>query len=147
MNFLCFFPSKNQLIFRSIFHTFLDGFWGPKSVKMSTSCGRDAHFHKMAFSDSGMILEANLLWKGHQNTAQMASNIDLKKYAIFHRTKCRFWINNGPTIQAKWTSKSTKNGAETRMPPKTPPRGPKGANMELKWNQNGAKMEPKGNNK
>jgi len=71
-----FFPSKNQFNFRSIFHDFLDGFWGPKSVKMSTSCRRDAHFQQIAFFDSGMILEANLLQKGSKNRAQMGSKID-----------------------------------------------------------------------
>ena len=40
------------------FHRFLDRSWGPKSLKMWTSCTREAHFHKIAFSDSDIFFEA-----------------------------------------------------------------------------------------
>ena len=64
-------PSKNGpkkcSIFRSFFHRFLDRSWGPKSLKMSTSCTREAHFHKIAFSDSDLFLEAKMMKNGCQN--------------------------------------------------------------------------------
>ena len=65
-------------MFRSIFHRCLDGLWGPRSLKMSTSCTREAHFHKIAFCDSGMILEAKMMKKGSQNRAEMVLKVDEK---------------------------------------------------------------------
>ena len=69
-------PSKNGpkkcIIFRSFFHRFLDRSWGPKSLKMSTSCTWEAHFHKIAFSDSDLFLEAKIMKKGSQNKTKMA---------------------------------------------------------------------------
>ena len=50
---------------------FLDWSWGPKYLKMSTSCTREAHFHKIAFSDSDIFLEAQMMKKGSQNGAKM----------------------------------------------------------------------------
>ena len=41
---------KKCSIFRSLFHRFLVRSWEPKSLKMGTSCTREAHFHKIAFS-------------------------------------------------------------------------------------------------
>ena len=64
MIFGTFFPIKNMINFSIDFHRFWDGFWGPESLKMSTSCRREAHFHKIAFSDSGTILEAKMMKKG-----------------------------------------------------------------------------------
>ena len=63
---------KKCSMFRSFFHRFLDRSWGPKSLKMSTSCTREAHFHKIAFADSGIFLEAKIMKKGSQNGSQMA---------------------------------------------------------------------------
>ena len=58
-------PSKNEpkkcFMFRSFFYRLLDRSWGPKSLKMSTSYTREAHFHKIAFSDSDIILEATMM--------------------------------------------------------------------------------------
>ena len=56
-----FFDWKTSLIFECFFIDFLDGFWEPKSLKMSTSCRRDAHFHKIAFFDAGTILEPKMM--------------------------------------------------------------------------------------
>ena len=39
----------------------LGGFCGSKSLKMSTSCWRDAYFHKIAFSVSGVILGPKMI--------------------------------------------------------------------------------------
>ena len=55
--------TKKCFIFRSFFHRFLDRCWGPKSLKMSTACTREAHFHKIAFSDSEIFLEAKMMKK------------------------------------------------------------------------------------
>ena len=63
---------KKCSIFRSFFHWFLDRSWGPKSLKMSTSCTREAHFHKIAFSDSDIFLEAKMMKTGSQNGTKMA---------------------------------------------------------------------------
>ena len=63
---------KKCFIFRSFFHRFLDRSWGPKSLKMSTSCTREAHFHKIAFSDSDILLEAKVMQKGSPNGTKMA---------------------------------------------------------------------------
>ena len=69
-------PSKSGpnkcFIFRSFFHRFLDRSWRPKSLKMSTSCTREAHFHKIAFSDSDIFLEAKVTKKGSQNGTKLA---------------------------------------------------------------------------
>ena len=48
----------------------LGGFCGSKSLKMSTSCRRDARFHKIVFSDSGTILEANMMKQGSKMEAK-----------------------------------------------------------------------------
>ena len=63
---------KQCFIFRSFFHRFLDRSWGPKSLKMSTSCTREAHFHKIAFSDSDIFLEAQVMKIGSQNGTKIA---------------------------------------------------------------------------
>ena len=63
---------KSVLFFDRFFHRFLDRSWGPKSLKMSTSCRREAHFHKIAYSDSDIFLEAKMMKKGSQNGAKMA---------------------------------------------------------------------------
>ena len=59
-------------LFDRFFHRFLNRSWGPKSLKMSTSCTREAHFHKIAFSDSDLFLEATMMKKGSQNGTKMA---------------------------------------------------------------------------
>ena len=66
---------KSVPFFDRFFHRFLDRSWGPKSLKMSTSCTREAHFHKIAFSDSDIFLEATMMKKGSQNGTKMASKI------------------------------------------------------------------------
>ena len=58
---------KSVSFFDRFFHRFLDRSWEPKSLKMSTSCTREAHFHKIAFSDSDLFLEAKMMKKGSQN--------------------------------------------------------------------------------
>ena len=63
---------KSVSFFDRFFHRFLDRSWGPKSLKMSTSCTREAHFHKIAFSDSDIFLEAKMMKKGSQNGTKMA---------------------------------------------------------------------------
>ena len=61
-------PSKSgPSFFDRFFHRFLDRCWGPKSLKMSTSCTREAHFHKIPVSDSDIFLEAKMMKKGSQN--------------------------------------------------------------------------------
>ena len=65
--------SKACSIFRSfLFISILDRSWGPKSLKMSTSCTREAHFHKIGFSDSDIFLEATIMKKGSHNGPKMA---------------------------------------------------------------------------
>ena len=63
---------KSVPFFDRFFHRFLDRSWGPKSLKMSTSCTREAHFHKIAFSDSDIFLEATMMKEGSQNGTKMA---------------------------------------------------------------------------
>ena len=63
---------KSVLFFDRFFHRFLDRSWGLKYVNMGTSCTREAHFHKIAFSDSDIFLEAKMMKKGSQNGAKMA---------------------------------------------------------------------------
>ena len=63
---------KSVSFFDRFFHRFLDRSWGPTSLKMSTSCTREAHFHKIAFSDSDIFLEAKMMKKGSQNGTKMA---------------------------------------------------------------------------
>ena len=63
---------KSVSFFDRFFHRFLDRSWGPKSLKMSTSCRREAHFHEIAYSDSDIFLEAKMMKKGSQNRAKMA---------------------------------------------------------------------------
>ena len=62
---------KSVSFFDGFFHRFLDRSWGPKSLKMSTSCTREAHFHKIADSDSDIILEAKVKKKSSQNGIKM----------------------------------------------------------------------------
>ena len=62
---------KSVPFFDRFFHRFLDRSWGPKSLKMSTSCTREAHFHKIAFSDSDIFSEATMMKKGSQNGSKM----------------------------------------------------------------------------
>ena len=52
---------KSVLFFDRFFHRCLDRSWGPKSLKMSTSFTREAHVHKIAFSDSDILLEAKIM--------------------------------------------------------------------------------------
>ena len=58
---------KSVSFFDRFFHRCLDRSWGPKSLKMSTSCTREAHFHKFAFSDTDVFLEATMMKKGSKN--------------------------------------------------------------------------------
>ena len=53
---------KSVSFFDRFLHRFLDRFWGPTSLKMSTSHTREAHFHKIAFSDSDIFWEGKW-WK------------------------------------------------------------------------------------
>jgi hypothetical protein len=78
---------------------------------MSTSCKRDAHFHKIAFFDSGMILEAKWVQKGIQNGAKMASKINQKIDAIFDSKKVGFGSQNGTKMEPKWTPKRYQKGS------------------------------------
>ena len=56
--------SKKVLHFSMVFfHRFLDRSWEPKSLKMSASCTRETHFHKIAFSDSDLFFEAKMMKK------------------------------------------------------------------------------------
>ena len=48
-------------------------------------------------------------------------------------------------IDQKWTPKRAKNPTISRQDPDTPPRREKGAQMNPKWNQKGAKREPTSN--
>ena len=127
-----------------IFHRFLDGFWGSESLKMSTSCRRDGHFHKIVFFDSGTILEAKWFQKGIQNGAKIASKIDQKIDAIFDSKNVGFGSQNGTKMGPKWTPKSRKFVDISGYPPKTPPRRPNGGQGAQKWSQNGAQREPNG---
>ena len=111
---------------------------------MSTSCMRDAHFHKIAFSDSGTILEAEMMNKGSKNGSKMASKVNKKMNANFVLKNIVFWIQNGPKMEPKWRPKSRKFVDISVYPPKAPPRRPNGRQGAPKWDQNGAKMEPKG---
>ena len=54
---------KSVPFFDRFFHRFLDRSWGPKSLKMSTSFTREAHFHKIAFSDFDIFLEEKMMKK------------------------------------------------------------------------------------
>ena len=141
-------PSKNGpnkcFIFRSFFHRFLDRSWGPKSLKMSTSCTREAHFHKIAFSDSDIFLEAKMMKKGSQNGAKMASKVNEEINAICDSKKIGFWSQNGPKTEPKWRPESRKSVDISGYPPKTPPRRPNGGQGAPKWSQNGAQREPNG---
>ena len=131
-------------MFRTIFHRFLDGFWGPRSLKMSTSCRREAHFHKIAFSDSGTILEAQMMKKGSQNGAKMASKVNEEINAIFDSRQIGFGSQNGSKTEPKWRPKSKKFVDISGYPPKTLPRRPNGGQGAPKWSQNGAQREPNG---
>ena len=68
-------PKRSKKVFHFsivFFHRFLDRSWGLKSLKMSTSCTREAHFHKIAISESDLILEAKMMKKGSQHGTKMA---------------------------------------------------------------------------
>ena len=56
----------------TIFNDFFNRYWGQKSLKMSTSCTREPHFHKIGFSDSDIFLETKKMKKGSQNGPNMA---------------------------------------------------------------------------
>ena len=141
-------PSKNGskkcIIFRSFFHRFLDRSWGPKSLKMSTSYAREANFHKIAFSDSDLFLEAKMMKKGSQNGAKMASKVNEKINAIFDSKNNSFWSQNGSKTEPKWRPKSWKFVDISGYPPKTPPGRPNGGYGAPKWSENGAQRGPTG---
>ena len=63
---------KGVSFFDRFFHRFLDRSWEPKSLKMSTSCARESHFHKIACSDSDIILEARVMKTSSKHGANMA---------------------------------------------------------------------------
>ena len=63
---------KSVSFFDRFFHRCLDRSWGPKSLKMSTSYTREAHCHKVAFSDSDIFLEAKIMKTNSQNGTNMA---------------------------------------------------------------------------
>ena len=113
-------------------------------MKMSTSCRRDAHFHKIAFPESGTILEAEMMKKGSPNGAKMASNVNEKINAIFDSKNSSFGSQNGSKLEPKWSSKSRKFVDISGYSPKTLPGRPNGGQRVPKWSQNGDKMEPKG---
>ena len=93
---------------------------------MSTSCRRDAHFHKIAFTDSGTILEAKMMKNGFKNGAKMASKFSQKTNAIFDSKNEAFWSQNGLKMEPKWRQKLKKFVDISGYPPKTPPRRPNG---------------------
>ena len=106
---------------------------------MSTSCTREAHFHKIAFSGSDTILEATMMKKGSkmepkwlQKSMKKSMQFLTQKIAVFGAQMVPKWSQNGaqnPGIS--WTFRATL------------PRRPQGGQMEAKELQNGAKMEPK----
>ena len=96
-----FYRSKKWWIFRSIFYRFFHDLYEPKSLKMSTSPTREAHFHKIAYPDACMILKAKMMKKGSQNRAKMASKIKEKIRALFHRFLGVFWEAFGSTLGIK----------------------------------------------
>ena len=100
-HFSLLFSIKKLVDFSIDFHRFWDGFWEPKSLKMSTSCRRDAHFHKIVFFDSGTILEAKWFQKGIQNGAKIASKINKKIDAIFELENVGLGAQNGSKMDQK----------------------------------------------
>ena len=100
---------KSVSFFDRFFHRFLDRSWGPKSLKMSTSCTREAHFHKIAFSDSDIFLEAKVMKKGSPNGAQIHPKINKNTYVLLVVFSIRFCINFrinfDPTDPPFWCSR------------------------------------------
>ena len=88
-----------MLFFNRCFYRFWDGFWVPKFAKMSTSCRRDARFHKIAFSDVCTNFGPNLHQKGFQNRATVASKSIENTLQIFIGKIIDF----GSKLEAKWS--------------------------------------------
>ena len=116
------------------------GFRGSKSLKMSTSCRRDARFHKIAFSDSGTILEANMMKQGSKMEPKWLQKLMKKSMQLLARTKIGFWSQNGLKMEPKW-GPTSRNFVAFRA---TLRRRLQGGQMEASELQNGAKMEAKG---
>ena len=98
---------KKCSIFRSFFHRFLDRSWGPKSLKMSTSCTREAHFHKIAFSDSDLFLEAKMMKKGSKMEPKWLKK-SIKKSEVF-------LIDFGPIFGGFWEHFGSQNTIKNRL--------------------------------
>ena len=144
MIFWYLFWLKKWCIFQSSFHRSLDWIWGPRSLKMSTSSAREAHFHKIAFSDFCTILEANLMKKGSQTGAKMASKVSQQINAIFDSKNRGSWSQNGAKMEPKSKHKAWNFVDISSYSPKTPPRWPNGGQEPPKWSQNGPQREPTG---
>ena len=99
---------KKCFIFRSFFHRFLDRSWEPESLKMSTSCTREAHFHKIALSDSDILLEAKVMKKGSQNGPKMAKKINQKIRSLFD-------IDFGSIFGGMWEHFGSQNTIKNRV--------------------------------
>ena len=111
-------------------------------MKMSTSPTREAHFHKIAFSDFGTILEATLMKKGSQNGTKMGSKVNQNIDAIFDSKNSGSWSPYCAKMEPKWDHKSRNFVVISGYPSKTPPRWPNGGQGVLKWSKNGAQREP-----
>ena len=75
---------------------------------MSTSCTREAHFHKIAFSDFDICLEAKVMKKGSQNGTQMALKIIPKIRGLLDRFWTYFWRLLGTFWESKYHQKSSR---------------------------------------
>ena len=73
---------KSLSFFDRFFHRFLDRSWGPKSLKMSTSCTQEAHFQKIAFSDSDIFWKQGW-WKKAPEIEPTWLKKSMKKSEIF----------------------------------------------------------------
>ena len=101
-------------------------------------------FSQNRLSDSGTILEAQIMKKGFQNGPKMTSKANQTINAIFDSIKIVFWNQNGPNMELKWRPKSRKFVDISGYSPKTLPRTPNGGQGAPKWSQNGGQKEPNG---
>ena len=94
--------------FDRFLHRFLDRSWGPKSLKMSTSCTREAHFHKNRLFRFWHIFGSKNDEKRFPKCSQNGLTNQSKNQKFFWWILDLFWVAFGSILGSKYHQKSSR---------------------------------------
>ena len=107
-------------------------------MKIELSPTRNTNFDKVSFFVPEAFFDAKWTPKDSQNGAKKPLKIDQKNDDFFYRKHTDFlW-----KLEPKGSPKGSQNQGIRRTIRAPAPGPPQGSQMDPKWNQNGANMEP-----